>query len=74
MAKSKWDPRSVLRRAPQPHPASAHRDSWRAVLEEWRRSGLRQPASAAASAQREAVGCTQCWVAPWMQGSRKTWS
>ncbi len=40
MAKS--HPRSVPRTAPQPHPATAHRDSWRAVLEEWRRSGLRQ--------------------------------
>jgi hypothetical protein len=40
MAKS--TPRSVPRTAPRPRPATAHRDSWRAVLEEWRRSGLRQ--------------------------------
>lgn len=39
MAKS--NPRSVPRTAPQPHP-TPHRDSWRTVLEEWRRSGLRQ--------------------------------
>lgn len=40
MAKSKSTARSVPPTAPQP--TTFHRDSWRAILEEWRRSGLRQ--------------------------------
>jgi len=40
MAKTKSNARSGPR--PAPGPTRPHRDSWRAILEEWRRSGLRQ--------------------------------
>lgn len=57
MAKS--HPRSVPRVASPPSPAAAHRDSWRALLEEWRRSGLRQ----AEFCRRRGIprGTLSCW-------------